>query len=318
MTDDRSRPEPNFFIVGASRAGTTSLWQFLRQHPDVLMPSTNKEPSHFAEPCPTWASKFRDRDTYLDLFKDGASKKAIGEASPAYLASVGCAQRIYNANPNARIIITLRQPARRAFSLYGFMCMMGLEWIPTFERALEAEDSRFTDLELQRKHPFWFAAFLYFRFSLYSNYVKQYLDVFPREQVHVLLFEDLQRRPVETTQEIFEFLGVDPSFTPVVKPHNPSVVPASIRVQHMLADRWRMHPLFAEDRPRFVDRRVIPALIVCNLLAGMFLSRKTTLNPETERRMLERYRSDIDLTAKLIGRSLDVWLEPRPAKNRAA
>jgi hypothetical protein len=161
------RPEPNFFVVGASRAGTTSLWQFLRQHPDVMMPSTRqtKEPSHFAEPCPTWAQRFRDRDAYLDLFKDAGSRRAIGEASPAYLGAPGTAQRIFNTYPGARIIITLRQPARRAFSLYRFMCMWGLEWLPTFERALEAEEARTFDLELQRRQPFWYAAYLYFRFS---------------------------------------------------------------------------------------------------------------------------------------------------------
>ncbi len=318
MTDAITRPEPNFFVVGASRAGTTSLWQFLRQHPDVLMPSSRKtkEPSHFAEPCPTWARKFRDRDTYLDLFKDGVGKKAIGEASPAYLASTGCAQRIFNSYPNARIIVTLRQPARRAFSLYRFMCMWGFEWLPTFEQALEAEEKRAFDHELKRKRPFWFDAYLYFRFSLYSNQVKQYLDVFPREQVHVLLFEDLKRRPVETTQEIFKFLGVDPSFTPDVTPMNESLVPASIRAQHMIAERWRKHPLSPGENPRFIDWWVFPLLAGGNMVAGRW--RKTLLKPETERRLLERYRSDINATAELIGRSLDAWLEPRVASNRAA
>jgi len=317
MTDDRARPEPNFFVAGAARAGTTSLWQFLRQHPDVMMPATRqtKEPSFFAEPCPTWASKYRDRDTYLDLFKNAGTRRAIGEASPAYMGSPGCAQRIFNTYPNARIVITLRQPARRAFSLYRFMCMWGFEWLPTFERALESEDARTSDPELLRD-PFWLPAYLYFRSSLYSKQVKQYVDVFPREQLHILLFEDLQRRPVETTQEIFRFLGVDPTFKPAVKRENPSLLPASIRIQHMLADRWKMHPLRSAKQPGFVDRRVIPFLFSCNLAAGAW--RKMSLNPETERNLLERYRTDIERTAELIGRDLDGWLKPRAAANRAA
>jgi len=318
MADDRPRPEPNFFVVGAARAGTTSLWQFLRQHPDVLMPSSlkTKEPSYFAETSPTWATKFRDRDAYLDLFKDAGEKKAIGEASPAYMMTPTCARRIFTMYPNARIIITLRQPARRAFSLYRYMCMWGLEWLPTFERALAAEEARASDVDLQRKYPFWFPVFLYFRASLYASQVKPYLDVFPRKQIHVVLFEDLKRRPVETTQEIFSFLGIDPSFAPGVKPHNESLVPASTRLHHLLADHWRMHPLFAGHQRSFVHRRMIPLLFGCNLIAGKW--RKIALKAETERRLLERFRSDIELTAELIGRDLDVWLKPRAAANRAA
>ena len=146
--------------------------------------------------------------------------------------------------------------------------------------------------------------------------MKQYVDVFPREQLHILLFEDLQRRPVETTQEIFRFLGVDPTFKPAVKRENPSLLPASIRIQHMLADRWRMHPLRSAKQPGFVDRRVIPFLFSCNLAAGAW--RKMSLNPETERHLLERYRTDIERTAELIGRDLDSWLKPGAAANRAA
>jgi len=323
MTNDLRRPEPNFFVVGAARAGTTSIWQFLRQHPDVQMPSTlkTKEPSYFAEYNPTWAPKFPDRDAYLELFKNAGEKKAIGEASPAYMLAPSCARRIFSAYPGARIIITLRQPARRAFSLYRLMCTWGLEWLPTFERALDAEDARAADFEFQRRQPFWFPLYLYFRVSLYASQVKQYLDVFPRPQIHVVLFEDLKRRPVETTQEIFRFLGVDPTFEPAVKTHNESFMPASTRVQHMLADRWRMHPLFAGRRPAgqrqsFVHRKMIPILFGCNLLAGRWL--KNTLDPGTERRLLERYRSDIELTGTLIGRDLGLWLEPPQDPGRAA
>ncbi len=185
--------EPNFFVVGAPRAGTTSLWQYLRQHPDVLMPSTSdtKEPSHFADPLPTWAERFRERDAYLSLFAHGGSKKAVGEASPTYLGSEGCAKRIHDAYPHARIIISLRQPARRAFSFYQYMCQWGLEWLPSFERALEAEDDRMRDPVFQREQKFWFGAFLYFRGSLYADQVKQWVEVFPREQIHVLSFADL-------------------------------------------------------------------------------------------------------------------------------
>jgi hypothetical protein len=317
-------PEPNFFIVGAPRAGTTSLWNILRQHPDIEMPSTSetKEPSHFAEPGPTWAKEFRDRDAYLKLFANAGSKKAIGEASASYLASEGCARRIHDVYPHARIIISLRQPARRAFSFYQYMCQWGLEWLPSFEQALEAEDKRLVDSEFQREQSSWFGAFLYFRGSLYANQVKQYVDVFPREQIHLLTFEDLKNRPLETTQKIYRFLDVDPGFAPVIRKSNRSRPPAWHRGHRGLAKRWKNHPLFTTPEERaergVIHRVVIPALLAANVIAGMW--KRAVLRPHTERNLLERYRDDIAQTAALTGCSLDHWFElaDRPPKSPGA
>jgi len=126
--------EPNFFIVGAAKAGTTSLWQYLRQHPDVFMPQTEltKEPTHFSDLTPPWASQFRDWDAYLKLFEPVQEQRAIGEASVAYLFSSDAAERIHARYPGARIIIALRHPAERAYSHYKFMCELGFEWLTSF------------------------------------------------------------------------------------------------------------------------------------------------------------------------------------------
>lgn len=308
--------EPNFFVVGAPRAGTTSLWHYLRQHPDVLMPSTSdtKEPSHFADPIPTFATRFKDRDRYLKLFANSGSKRAIGEASPVYLGSAGCAQRIHDAYPHARIIISLRQPARRAFSFYQYMCQWGLEWLPTFERALDVEDQRMADTDFQRKYGYWSGAFLYFRSSLYASQIKQWVDVFPRDQIHILTFEDLKRHPLETTQRIYKFLDVDPGFTPIMWKSNRSRSPGWLRLQVAITRRWKGHPLFhsATERNRagIVHRLVIPLLLAGNASIGKWT--RARLHSDTERRLLERYRSDIAQTAELTGCNLDHWFEPSP------
>src|SRR5947207_14583321 len=108
--------EPNFFIVGAARSGTTSLWHSLRQHPDVFMPLKQKEPHFFCDASPPWAVK--DLDAYLALFTDAEERKAMGEATTGYLGSPEAAARIAARYPGARIIIMLRDPADRAHSLY--------------------------------------------------------------------------------------------------------------------------------------------------------------------------------------------------------
>ena len=120
--------EPNFFLVGASRAGTTSLWQYLIEHPDIFMPTramAEKEPSHFCEITPKWAMAYRDRDRYLRLFADAGDCQAVGEGSTPYLVAPEVPERIracsstrvqallHPARPDCRALLS-RSSATRA------------------------------------------------------------------------------------------------------------------------------------------------------------------------------------------------------------
>ena len=122
LADGRPLPvpdyAPNFFIVGAARCGTTSLWEYLRQHPDIYMPPVieQKEPAFF---CDLYGVEHWD--FYLTLFEAGRGKKRIGEASTPYLSSPESAGQIHSVLPLAKIIITLRNPVVRAYSLYKWM-----------------------------------------------------------------------------------------------------------------------------------------------------------------------------------------------------
>src|SRR2546423_2056748 len=128
---------PNFFICGAAHAATTSLWHYLRQHPDIYMPPTieQKEPAYF---CDIYGTN--DSDFYLSLFADADGRKRVGEASTAYLTWPASAAKIRATVPEAKIIISLRNPVERAWSLYKWMRAHDYEKIPTFAEALEAED----------------------------------------------------------------------------------------------------------------------------------------------------------------------------------
>src|SRR5206468_2844592 len=110
---------------------TTSLRHYLVEHPDVFMPGktgAEKEPAYFCELTPRWAYAYRDRARYLSLFAEAGSRKAVGEASTPYLVAPEVPARIRATYPNAKIIIVLRHPADRAFSLYRFLCTIGAEW----------------------------------------------------------------------------------------------------------------------------------------------------------------------------------------------
>ena len=305
-------PEPNFFIVGAAKAGTTSLYEYLRQHPDVFMPD-DKEPWHFCnlrEPAPHSATQYVDVNAYLALFAEAGNCKAVGEASVTYLTSPGAESRIYERYPDARIIIVLRNPADRVYSWYNFLCQYGVEPGLSLERALAEEDQRIA-VAAERRDT-WFAdeCILYFQYGLIAHDIARFVRRFPKEQIHVALFEDLKARPAETTRAVYQFLGVDPAFTPrTSKVHNPTWFPLSVRLQHAFASRSRIHPFLPSLGPvRFFDRQVIPWVCWTNTVLGQ-LRKKPAFNPSTRRALLNRYRDDIRQTEELIGLSLQAWLK---------
>lgn len=308
-------PEPNFFLVGASRAGTTSLWSYLRQHPDVFFPEFPypKEPSYFCDLAPVWARGYRDLGSYLRGYSSAGRQSARGDASTTYLPSPESPGRIHARYPDARILVILRNPADRAFSLYTLLCQLGFESITSFERALAEERNRLRSDTFKHDNPFWFGAYLYFSSGLYSEQVARYLTTFPPRQVKILLFENLQRRPRETAQEVYEFLGVDPTFVPEVAVHNRSSFPLSVAAQRLITRAWRSHPLKGSDLPPRWTDRILGRGARANLALGRMRAHR--LRPSTRAELLREYAPDIRRTAGLIGTNLDAWIrgdEVRP------
>lgn len=216
---------PDFFIAGTARGGTTSLWEYLRQHPDICMPPVFefKEPSFF---CELYGMKnWRE---YLSLFAEGKNRKMIGEASGAYLTSPESPARLKASVPRAKFIISLRNPVERAYSKYKWMRANGYEKFETFAEALAAEPGRAASEDFKRSNGQYFYNFLYFDSGIYDRQVRRFLEAFGREQVRVLIFEEWTQRPHETLEELFRFLGVDAAFRPQIKVHNATIKDRSL------------------------------------------------------------------------------------------
>lgn len=205
---DKLEIKPNLFIVGAARSGTTSLWYHLKDHNRVFMPNDelNKEPAYFSV-----KGRWQGYAGYLDIFKRAEeTHKWIGEVSTAYLTDPTSPQNIYEFNPNSKIIISLRNPADRAYSLYNWMVKDGYEYANSFEKALRLEDIRIT-----KKIPNWFEPeyywnYLYFHSGLYFKQVKRYLDLFS-QNVHVIKFEALKKDFNNEYKKICSFLDLKPN-----------------------------------------------------------------------------------------------------------
>jgi hypothetical protein len=217
---------PNFLVIGAGKAGTTSVYRYLKQHPQVFM-SPIKETNFFAYTCAGWDDRELNRlgwsarfpvrtlEAYETLFEPVRDEKAVGEISPRYL-SVGrpAAECIRRHLPGVRLIAILRNPIERAFSSYLFHTRDGRER-RTFERAIGEERAGVQPEKMD------FGQLHYVGLGRYCDLLEPYFDLFPREQIQVHLFADLQRDPAALMRKHLPLpgdrRGVRPRFEPALQ-----------------------------------------------------------------------------------------------------
>jgi hypothetical protein len=203
---DPSFAWPNFFIVGAPKAGTTSVWAYLRRHPQAFLPEM-KEPGFFMTVSSVPGSKhfgcIGNQDKYQRLYRKAKGHDAIGDASPGYLWDENAPGRIHNVCPDARIVILLRDPVERAFSHYFMFARLGKAPLPFFE-GVQRDHLQPAKAGDQHNH-------MYVQFGLYYVQVLRYLEAFGEEQVKIYLFEDLQKDTVGVMSAICRHIGVDPA-----------------------------------------------------------------------------------------------------------
>jgi hypothetical protein len=299
---------PNFIVIGAAKSGTSSLYYYLKQHPQVYMPASrdNKEPDFFTlegesierigpNGKHTMKNAITDLESYQALFADVKDEIAIGEASTSYIYSEKAPQRIKYYIPDAKIIAILRDPAERAFSHFLFSLSNGREPIADFGKTLAQEEERIANN--------WSFQWHHKRRGFYYQQLKRYYDIFDPSQIRVYLFEDITKKPIELTQNIFEFLGVDPSFEPnVKKQHNPTNVPKNQTLNTLL------------NRPNLI-KDTIKHFLPTGFRQGIAdsLKKKNLGKPELPKKirkqLIEEYREDILQLQELINRDLSQWLE---------
>jgi hypothetical protein len=200
------RPLPDFLVLGAQKAGTTALYEYLRRHPQITGPSW-KEVSFFDR---HWA---RGESWYRGNFPNRARtrRKLVGEASPSYVFHPLAPQRVHELVPDARLIVLVRNPVDRALSQYNHEVALGREPLP-FEEALDAEEERLRgEEERMEADPRYFSrewwSHTYKARGRYAEQLERWLAVFPREQLLVLPSDDLGSDPAKAHAQVLEFLG---------------------------------------------------------------------------------------------------------------
>jgi hypothetical protein len=311
---------PNFFIAGAPKAATTSLYHYLDQHPQVYM-SAIKEPHYFAAEIreeniqpelrrhmaqelhsvrdfvsgPMREKRFggivANWEDYLRLFANANGRPVIGEASVCYLWSPSAAERIAAKIPQAKIVVMLRDPADRAFSQYLHGVTNGaIRW-----------DFREHIRRSQRHNGGSFSVYYPFlEFGLYAGQLERYRNLFG-ENVFVGLYEDFRSRPLDLVHRLLHFLVLNPEFSPdMSRQHLEEQVPRSALLGWLKrAGYWRAAARLAPAALRPIIRR--------KLIRRPGESRIAAAD---RRYLIDFYRADVLKLECLLGRDLTAWITP--------
>jgi len=297
-------PKPDFFIVGAPKCGTTAMNDYLATHPDIFM--ARKEAHYFGSDLDITFQRM-NLDAYLALFAGWQGESRIGEASVWYLYSKRAAAEINAFNPDSRIIIMLRNPVDMLYSNYYQFLYNGNENLPTFEEALAAETER---KKGQRLPPdVMLPMSLYYRETAkYTEQVRRYFEVFGRERVHVVIFDDFKKDTALVYKKTLGFLGVDDSFSTNFDVINPNKQVRSTTLRRFLRGHtgWPQAVAVTTARavlPRKTRRQITSRLKRWNTV----YTERQPLTPATRHQLQIEFLPEVEKLSQLLDRDLTHW-----------
>ncbi len=297
---------PNFLIIGAAKSGTTAIYAYIKQHPEIFM-STPKELRYFSYSGPYLENLSEDHihrgvttlEEYQGHFSDVKSQKIIGEASPMYLYWPGTADRIKETLPGVRMLAILRNPVDRAYSSYMHAIRDWREPAGSFKAALK--------LEQERIDAGWGILWHYKNAGFYFKQLTRYHEIFDPDKVKVVLYDDLVSNPLALIEDIFTFLEIDQAFKPDIRSRpNVSGFPKNPRFHEF------MNRLFQKDNPiKRISRKLFPETLRRNVMEKMRGPNleKRVMPQDIRAELMNTYYDDIKSLEKLIHRDLTKWLK---------
>ena len=273
-------------MVGAPKTGTSSFYNYMSQHPDIFVPAV-KELHYFAYPevADTYydAPFVTSESEYLAMFDDRRNEKAAGDLSPSYLLYPQAAERIRIFQQEARIVISLRNPVKRAISHYLMDVRLGCQDRPLAEFLERTEDNRLFYRE-------------YIEIGMYSKQIQVYLEKFGPENVLILLYDDLVRDPRACIAEVFKHLSVDEHHTVDMKLHNAFSMPRSGFVRTLFQSGLAKQ--MGSQLPDGLKRAV----------KSVTHSRNRPDQSSDDPQLAKIFQEDIGRVSEIIGRDLSSWL----------
>lgn len=296
--------KPNLFIIGAPKCGTTALSEYLREHPSVFM-SRPKEPHYFASDMKKYR-RFHTLDEYKGLFADcGSEKTVIGEASVWYLYSTEAVKNIARYNQGAKIIVMLRRPAEMVYSMHSQHLVNLAEDVPDFEKAwfLESRRARGECVPSGIRH---LPNLFYSKIAAYGTQLQRVYQHFPRNQVHVILYDDFAGDTSTVFENVEQFLSIPPSGKSEFKRINSNtelrvpVIKKFIQLEHKYTRLHRKKYFkWSGDFGKKVMERIL------NIVEPEV--ERPILGEAIEAKIVENYLAEVELLSRLIKRNLDHW-----------
>lgn len=296
-------PAPSFFIVGAPKCGTTSLNDYLRQHPGLFIPE-RKELHYFGSDLQFTKSVRPTREEYLAHFSPAQPGQISGEASVWYLFSQLAAKEIHDFCPTAKIIIMLRSPADMMYSLHSQYLFESNEDLADFAAALAAEEERSQGRRLPPGSNYR-EGLLYRRVARFAEQVSRYLDIFPCEQVHIIDFDDFSRDTPRVFAEVLQFLGVDSSFRCEFEVRNPNKQVKSTPLHNFLNHPGTFAILLGRLIPKSLRRSLVDRLKKANSPAAP----RPPLSAELRAQLNCEFAPEVERLGKLVERDFSRWME---------
>lgn len=319
--------QPNFFIVGAPKCGTTALYHALLAHPEVFLPHSDrpqdywlqKEPMFFSDDLgiEDWIRVSREED-YRALFAEARDERRVGEVSALYLLSPNAPRRIQEFSgddPDLRIIILLRPPVDWMRSWHHDCLRYAHETIADFREALAAEPLRQFGQKLPR-HCGFKGCLNYRQAAHFSVAVERYFRVFGRERVRVFLMEDLNADPGRVLGEIAAFLDISPGAVSSIERQNDS---AKLTRTHLWEFRLKRKLQSLSLTERWAGRLIqSPGRWYRSAMLKLLppLSDKD-IDPALREALVEEFRPEVERLGALIGRDLSHWNEPSLSRTAA-
>lgn len=300
---------PDFLIIGAGKSGTTSLNNYLRQHPEIYIP-IKKEPNFYGyermndasfsdeKELRNYKNSITNLDDYLALFADALTGQVKGETSNTYLYHKDAPERIHYYNPEVKLIAILRQPAERLFSRYLHLARVNRLPTEKFEDCLD-------------KNTIWWQRNDLIAEGFYHHNLKKYYELFPESQIRVFLYDEFSESPDIVLKELFDFIGVDPSFSPELNVwYNPSGF-----IKNRMLDRIIGPQGVIQNSAKAVFTPQFYRALKENLIIQAFINKvrkKNLERPKLDARMFSTlthdiYGQDLARLEKLIKKDLSSW-----------
>jgi len=289
----------------------------LRQHPDIYFPE-EKEPNFFNKDLYEESLKFNGRniyfhittlDDYISLFQGAGDEPVIGEATTTYLYSQSAPASIHQFDPQAKIIILLREPVQLMYSIHSYLQNYMMEDEKDFAKALELESLRKQQLQVPEKARY--PSYLFYREkSRYIDHVKRYLQYFPANQIHIIIFENLIGNKDEELGKVFDFLGVASDFQPefmVVNPNKEKRFKLLLKIIQSQKFKRIIRMLKPMGPVYFRTRKILDKVLFKR-------TKRPAMDEELKCRLRAEYRSQVGELNQFLqqqqlfsGNLLDVW-----------